>query len=323
MARRRPKRDSLGRFASSGGSVAGAAAGAAIGGALGSKAARRRVVPGSVKSESFVGTSKDGFTGVKLGARYNAPGGRQVVVKGIVGVRNPTVKTLTRHQARTVRQGLRGQQEAKHAEQVEQCRNPPAPLSTSELGTGTNAGAHLGGGDVRAGLNHVQAPPTPALHKPRRSPVLASGRWTLFTGFSARAPRSPCPVRRGALVFPQSHTANTCSSRANGTSVVPPLEVNTTRLRFNHKALTVRTRNHHVTRLPAEMSGTARLATWRFLRASDGIRTRVNGFAGRCLATQPHPHRGQYCRPRRFRTMVRISVILTPRSRRRTVDWPV
>ena len=26
-------------------------------------------------------------------------------------------------------------------------------------------------------------------------------------------------------------------------------------------------------------------------RASDGIRTRVHGFAGRCLATQPHPHR--------------------------------
>ncbi len=26
-------------------------------------------------------------------------------------------------------------------------------------------------------------------------------------------------------------------------------------------------------------------------RASDGIRTRVNGFAGRFLATQTHPHR--------------------------------
>ena len=26
-------------------------------------------------------------------------------------------------------------------------------------------------------------------------------------------------------------------------------------------------------------------------RASDGIRTRVDGFAGRCLATQPHPRR--------------------------------
>jgi hypothetical protein len=27
------------------------------------------------------------------------------------------------------------------------------------------------------------------------------------------------------------------------------------------------------------------------VRASDGNRTRVDGFAGRCLTTQPHPHR--------------------------------
>jgi hypothetical protein len=42
-------RDRLGRFAPTGRAVAGTAAGAAIGGALGSKAARRRVKPGSVK----------------------------------------------------------------------------------------------------------------------------------------------------------------------------------------------------------------------------------------------------------------------------------
>jgi hypothetical protein len=28
-----------------------------------------------------------------------------------------------------------------------------------------------------------------------------------------------------------------------------------------------------------------------FCGASDGIRTRVYGFAGRCLAAQPHPHK--------------------------------
>ncbi|MBY4277487.1 hypothetical protein HQO28_26785 [Rhodococcus fascians] len=37
----------------------------------------------------LIGTSKDGFTGAKVGARYNAPGGRQVVVKAIVRVSKP------------------------------------------------------------------------------------------------------------------------------------------------------------------------------------------------------------------------------------------
>jgi len=72
----------------------GAAAGAAIGGALGSKAARRRIVPGSIKNESYVGTSADGkFHGAKIGAIYTAPGGREVLVKGIIGVsQKPTAK---------------------------------------------------------------------------------------------------------------------------------------------------------------------------------------------------------------------------------------
>ncbi|WP_052073512.1 hypothetical protein [Rhodococcoides fascians] len=104
MGRRRGKikRDALGRFASTGGgAAAGAAAGAAIGGALGSKTARSRLVAGSVKSESFVGTSKDGFTGAKVGARYNAPGGRQVVVKAIVGVSKPKTAPKKKPRAKT------------------------------------------------------------------------------------------------------------------------------------------------------------------------------------------------------------------------------
>jgi len=88
------KRDALGRFARVNGAVGGAAAGAAIGGALGSKAARRRIVPGSIKNESFVGTSADGkFHGAKVGAVYTAPGGREVLVKGILGIsQKPTAK---------------------------------------------------------------------------------------------------------------------------------------------------------------------------------------------------------------------------------------
>lgn len=91
MARRRTyKRDSLGRFA--GGSVAGAAVGAVVGGAFGSKTARRRYIPGSLQRESHLGTSADGkFTEAKIGARYTAPGGREVIVKGIVGVSKPKV----------------------------------------------------------------------------------------------------------------------------------------------------------------------------------------------------------------------------------------
>jgi len=85
--RRIYKRDVLGRFARVNGAVGGAAAGAAIGGALGSKAARRRILPGSIKSESYIGTSADGkFHRAKLGAIYTAPGGREVLVKGIIGV---------------------------------------------------------------------------------------------------------------------------------------------------------------------------------------------------------------------------------------------
>jgi len=85
------RRDRRGRWTSGAG---GAAAGAAIGGALGSKAARRRIVPGSIKNESFIGTSADGkFHGAKLGAVYTAPGGREVLVKGILGVsQKPTAK---------------------------------------------------------------------------------------------------------------------------------------------------------------------------------------------------------------------------------------
>lgn len=92
------KRDALGRFARVNGAVGGSAAGAAIGGALGSKAARRRIVPGSIKNESFIGTSADGkFHGAKLGAVYTAPGGREVLVKGIIGVsQKPDAKNKVR-----------------------------------------------------------------------------------------------------------------------------------------------------------------------------------------------------------------------------------
>ncbi len=77
------RRDRRGRWTSG----AGGAVGAAIGGALASKAARRRIVPGSIKNESFIGTSADGkFHGAKIGAVYTAPGGREVLVKGIIGV---------------------------------------------------------------------------------------------------------------------------------------------------------------------------------------------------------------------------------------------
>ncbi|MFI7170440.1 hypothetical protein [Rhodococcoides fascians] len=104
MGRRRGKqpRDRLGRFTSAGGgAAAGAAAGAAVGAALGSKTARSRLVAGSVKSESFVGTSKDGFTGAKLGARYSVPGGGQVVVKAIVGVSKPKTAAQKKPRAKT------------------------------------------------------------------------------------------------------------------------------------------------------------------------------------------------------------------------------
>jgi hypothetical protein len=85
------RRDRRGRWTSGAG---GAAAGAAIGGALGSKAARRRIVPGSIKNESYIGTSADGkFHGAKIGAVYTALGGREVLVKGIIGVsQKPTAK---------------------------------------------------------------------------------------------------------------------------------------------------------------------------------------------------------------------------------------
>ncbi|MCW2655801.1 MAG: putative thiol-disulfide oxidoreductase [Mycobacterium sp.] len=44
--------------------------------------------------------------------------------------------------------------------------------------------------------------------------------------------------------------------------------------------------------------GTLRFAA----RASDGIRTRVYGFAGRCLATQPHSHEAPPCQGRHSQT---------------------
>ncbi|MFD4367950.1 hypothetical protein [Rhodococcus sp. NPDC058521] len=91
MARRIYKRDAAGRFAKTHGrSIAGAAIGGAVGGALGSKTARKRLVAGSVQAESHIGTTKNGkWTGAKIGARYKAPAGREVVVKGIVGVSKP------------------------------------------------------------------------------------------------------------------------------------------------------------------------------------------------------------------------------------------
>ena len=44
------------------------------------------------------------------------------------------------------------------------------------------------------------------------------------------------------------------------------------------------------------------------LGASDGIRTRVYGFAGRCLASQPHPRGLQPCQ----RKPLQPSVFLVP-----------
>jgi len=104
------KRDALGRFARVNGAVGGSAAGAAIGGALGSKAARRRIVPGSIKNESFIGTSADGkFHGAKLGAVYTAPGGREVLVKGIIGVsQKPTAGKMPQSAGSPVSAGTTG-----------------------------------------------------------------------------------------------------------------------------------------------------------------------------------------------------------------------
>ncbi|MBB3039587.1 hypothetical protein [Hoyosella altamirensis] len=109
MARRRhwrtQPRDRFGRWARSG-ALAGAAAGAAVGGSLGSTAARKRLVAGSIRSESHIGKTRDGkWNGVKVGARYHAPGGRQVVVKGIVGVSaTPTAHTTPPKAARNAAQ---------------------------------------------------------------------------------------------------------------------------------------------------------------------------------------------------------------------------
>src|SRR5271167_1276361 len=46
--------------------------------------------------------------------------------------------------------------------------------------------------------------------------------------------------------------------------------------------------------------------------ADDGIRTRVNGFAGRCLATQPHPHCPARCHPGGINQSVSLTVISSP-----------
>ncbi|WP_278313734.1 hypothetical protein [Lolliginicoccus levis] len=82
---RNQPRDRQGRWST--GMLAGAAAGAAVGGTLASPLALDRMVTGSLKAESHLGTTRDGkWTGAKVGARYRAPGGRQVVVKGIVGI---------------------------------------------------------------------------------------------------------------------------------------------------------------------------------------------------------------------------------------------
>ena len=48
------------------------------------------------------------------------------------------------------------------------------------------------------------------------------------------------------------------------------------------------------------------------IRADDGIRTRVNGFAGRCLATQPHPRCHPPCQSAHPPARVRITVIGSP-----------
>lgn len=77
-----------------------AGAGAAVG------AARKSYVAGSVKSESYVGTSADGkFKGVKVGAQFKVLGNRTVLVKGIVGV---NTKPLPDRAASAARSGAAG-----------------------------------------------------------------------------------------------------------------------------------------------------------------------------------------------------------------------
>ena len=49
--------------------------------------------------------------------------------------------------------------------------------------------------------------------------------------------------------------------------------------------------------------------------ASDGIRTRVYGFAGRCLAAQPHPHKTSPCQLRRWRSSISLDSIISARGR--------
>jgi hypothetical protein len=52
-----------------------------------------------------------------------------------------------------------------------------------------------------------------------------------------------------------------------------------------------------------------------YFGASDGIRTRVYGFAGRCLAAQPHPHKAYRASADRRRATVLLDAIAMSANR--------
>lgn len=99
MKRRTYKRDRIGRFASAGTKVTGAALGAGIGAAMGSKTARSAVrkatVPGSVKVNRTLTTSR---ADVSASAAYKV-GSVRVDVAGSAKITRPT-PTAGRKRAR-------------------------------------------------------------------------------------------------------------------------------------------------------------------------------------------------------------------------------
>ena len=58
------------------------------------------------------------------------------------------------------------------------------------------------------------------------------------------------------------------------------------------------------------------------MRASDGIRTRVYGFAGRCLASQPHPREPLPCQRKPTQPSVFLGTIITAEQRRGNSTGP-
>ena len=76
---------------------------------------------------------------------------------------------------------------------------------------------------------------------------------------------------------------------ASGTHHLPTTLV--IRLHPATRAVVIKKPIRTFTCIYATLTDTTQHVAKSTIRASDGIRTRVNGFAGRCLATQPHPHR--------------------------------